>query len=262
MISRLALAAIFTALASMSCGPAAPAQAPAAKAAARVEPRASWYGAVVDESTDLVVALSPTALMRDPAYGPIFQRASRLAAARSPGTQIHGTTLEALEHADAIVVGVKDNVELDAVVIVAGVPSGFDAARLVDAEGRALWKPSHEPSIAGVAEANAVGMQALREQRIATIERRFGYREGAALHLELAIHRLARAGLVLTGCPREAHERHDELFRTLAVPALCERDRCLEDAPRPDVIAVVEQDLALLHEIDELGGRIRHELEP
>jgi hypothetical protein len=152
MISRLALAAMFAALAGTSCGGPAPAQDPSTKAAAHVEPRASWYGAVVDESTDLVVALSPTRLMRDPSYGPIFQRASRLAAAKSPGTQIHGTTLEALEQSDAIVVGVKDGTDLDAVIIVAGVPSGFDAMRLVDGEGHALWKPSHEPSIAGVIE--------------------------------------------------------------------------------------------------------------
>jgi hypothetical protein len=151
MNARLALAALCAALAVTSCGAPEPARDPSAKAA-HVEQRASWYGGVVDESTDLVIALSPTRLMRDPSYGPIFQRASRLAAAKSPGTQIHGTTLDALQQADAIVVGVKDSPDLDAVLIIAGVPAGFDAARLVDGEGRPLWKPSHEPSIAGVSE--------------------------------------------------------------------------------------------------------------
>lgn len=154
-VARAALvgATIALSLLAAGCGGAPSSRdATSTRIAMAAAPRASWYGAVVEEEKDLVVTLSPARLMRDAAYGPIFQRASRLAAATSPGTQLHGTTLEALEQSESIVLCVKEGAPLDAVLIVGGVPAAVDAARLADAEGQPLWRASHQPPVGGVVE--------------------------------------------------------------------------------------------------------------
>ena len=104
-----------------------------------------WYEASIDETHDFVVTLRPHALAVDPTYGPIFRRATQLAATRVRAL-VGSTTLEAFEGADDVVVAVRDARATDAVIVVGGVPSEIDPAKLVDTDGRPLWRELHDGS--------------------------------------------------------------------------------------------------------------------
>ena len=108
-----------------------------------------WYEASIDESRDLVIMVRPRALAEDPMYGPILRRAAQIAAANVRSIRAGSTMLEAFEAADDLVVAVRGDAEnsalkrareLDAVIVVGGVPSGIDPAKLVDSEGKPLWR--------------------------------------------------------------------------------------------------------------------------
>jgi hypothetical protein len=116
---------------------------PAMPPPAVAQPAIGWYEASVDETHDFVVTLSPHALAADPTYGPIFRRASQLAATRVQAL-VGSTTLEAFEGADDVVVAVREAKGPDAVIVVAGVPSEIDPAKLVDTDGRPLWRMLHD----------------------------------------------------------------------------------------------------------------------
>ncbi len=118
---------------------------PATPPPAVAQPELGWYEASVDERHDFVVTLRPHALAADPTYGPILRRASQLASTRVQAL-VGSTTLEAFEKADDVVVAVREAKGPDAVIVVAGVPSEIDPAKLVDTEGRPLWRVLHEGS--------------------------------------------------------------------------------------------------------------------
>jgi len=99
-----------------------------------------WVRDIVDASHDLTVSLRPKRLARDPIYGPLVRKASRMAAGESRSLYLGSTTLEALEQSDEVLLAVRSSDPLDAVLIVSGVPSGIDVERVLDDSGRSPWR--------------------------------------------------------------------------------------------------------------------------
>jgi hypothetical protein len=107
---------------------------------AYVEPR--WEGAI-EPTPELLVAIRPHALRRDKLYGPLLQRAIRLAREHS---RIVAATraLETIEDADEVIVGARDagpgsRREPSLVIVLRGVPAGIDPTKLVGDGGGPLW---------------------------------------------------------------------------------------------------------------------------
>jgi hypothetical protein len=129
------------------CSGCASSKAPASSApsdALAAEARPRWMGEAIDTHRDFTITVRPTALARDPIWGPLVRRAARVAAAHGPaGEHVGTTTLEALEGSDAITLAMRGNDPLDAVVVLAGVPAAADPSRLVDSDGRPVWEDAH-----------------------------------------------------------------------------------------------------------------------
>jgi hypothetical protein len=103
----------------------------------------------------LVVVLFPRALMQDRVYGPLLRRASELASAQVGVAAAGATALVAFERSDEVVVAM-DASGHDAVVALVGAPADLDPSRLIDTDGRALWKTAGDVR-AGVSELSGTG---------------------------------------------------------------------------------------------------------
>jgi hypothetical protein len=114
--------------------------------------------ALGDADPSLVVVLFPRALLQDRVYGPLLKRASELASARVGVAAAGATALVAFERSDEVVLAMDANGR-DAVVGLVGAPADLDPARLIDTEGRPLWRPVGDLR-AGVAELASVGTSA------------------------------------------------------------------------------------------------------
>jgi hypothetical protein len=86
----------------------------------------------------MLLVVRPRALRRDALYGPLLGRAIDLARQQSKIVTA-ASTLDTIENADEVIVGVPDLQTVDFVVIVRGVPADVDPASLVDERGRQLW---------------------------------------------------------------------------------------------------------------------------
>ncbi len=118
-------------------GEKAPPAAPKRPAVAR------WQDAF-DTTPELLVVVRPKALERDGVYGNLFKSLVRGALARE---RITGTNaLELFESCDEVIVAAHRDEETgadDAAVVFRGVPASMDPAKLVDGEGRPLFR-SHD----------------------------------------------------------------------------------------------------------------------
>jgi hypothetical protein len=91
----------------------------------------------------LVIVLRPRMLRRDALYGPLLRRVLQLARERS-GPATLARTLDAVEDADEVLVGVQDAARTsdelgNLVLVLRGVRADLDPANLVDDQGRRLW---------------------------------------------------------------------------------------------------------------------------
>jgi hypothetical protein len=93
---------------------------------------------VLNPLPEALFVVRPRALRRDAVYGPLFGRAIQLARQHSKVVAA-ASTLETIEDADEVLVGVPDIRTVDFVVVVRGVPADVDPASLVDERGRPLW---------------------------------------------------------------------------------------------------------------------------
>lgn len=100
---------------------------------------ATWLGDVIDTTRDPTLILRPNLLARDPVYGPLVRKATRMAAAESKALPFGRSALEALEQADEVRIAVRGTRPLDAVIVVSGVPAGVDVEKLVDDTGARPW---------------------------------------------------------------------------------------------------------------------------
>lgn len=102
--------------------------------------RPHWQDAI--EAPELYVVLRPQALRRDPVYGPLLQRVSQVAAARSPAVAAT-RALEAFEYSDEIIISQRPTPSgEELVIVVRGVRADIDPAKLVDSEKTPLWRRS------------------------------------------------------------------------------------------------------------------------
>jgi hypothetical protein len=121
------------------CGHAPPR---AVVAATGVEPH--WQD-VFETTPELLFVLRPTALAKDKVYGPLLRRI--LEAARERSRVVAATrVLEVVQEADEVVLALRPSERggdepAEVVVVVRGVPSNVDPAKVVDADGRPLWSP-------------------------------------------------------------------------------------------------------------------------
>ena len=118
-------------LASACGGSSAPSRTGAAK---RTE--ATWSDAF-DSSPELLAVIHPRAIRRDPVYGPLLGRLSQLAAARSPAAAAT-RSLEAFESAEEVLAALAE--DGSGMIVMRGVRADLDPARIVDPEGRTLWR--------------------------------------------------------------------------------------------------------------------------
>lgn len=132
MRPRLVALALLSVLAAapLACG-----GEPAPVAPKRAEPTASWAD-VFDGTPDLYVVLRPRALKGDPLYGTFFKSLMRAAQAR--GLARGDTMVGAVEGADELIVGLNKN--LDAALVLRGVPASLDPQKVTDAEGQPLFR--------------------------------------------------------------------------------------------------------------------------
>jgi hypothetical protein len=137
----IAIAALSAACASLtSCG-----GAPPAPVVARQEAEPSWQD-VFDTPPELLVDVHPSAIEKDKVYGPLLRRVFDEARQRS---RVVSSTrvLEVMGDADEVLFGVRpstragDDAAQEVVVVVVGVHASVDPARIVDADGKALWSP-------------------------------------------------------------------------------------------------------------------------
>jgi hypothetical protein len=127
--SALALALVLSSGLAVSCGPGAPPER-----AARRELAPQWQD-VFDGTPEIYVVLRPQAIKRDALYGTFFKNVLRVAQARS--AMRGATTLEALEGAEEIIVGIRKNEQgEDAALVIRGVPANLDPQTMTDAGGR------------------------------------------------------------------------------------------------------------------------------
>jgi hypothetical protein len=151
------LAAAWLAL-SLSCSPAAPATPPA-----RAELAPQWQD-VFDGTPELYAVLRPQAIKRDAVYGTFFKNLLRLAQAQSP--MRGATALEALEGADAIVVGLQRREGGDdAAIVLLGVPAHLDPRAMTDAAGEPLLRSLRGPEGEGGAGGARVPELAFRDPK-------------------------------------------------------------------------------------------------
>jgi hypothetical protein len=138
---RAAVAALSIACAALAgCSGASPAPATAQH---RSEP--SWQD-VFDTTPELLVDLHPSAIEKDKVYGPLLRRIFDEARRRS---RVVSSTrvLEVMGDADEVIFGVRpstgaaNDATQEVVVVVVGVNASVDPARVVDADGKALWSP-------------------------------------------------------------------------------------------------------------------------
>ncbi len=143
MTSRLACLALAAMLSTspVSCG-----SPPSRDPVSRKELEPAWEDAFA-AAPDLYLVVRPQAIRRDAVYGGLFRTALRMAQAqramRGP------TTLEAIEGADELVVGVSlatDASTEDMAVVVRGVPGHLDPAKVVDERGRPLLRRIDAPT--------------------------------------------------------------------------------------------------------------------
>jgi hypothetical protein len=117
-----------------------PPPAPVAAQSASSEPR--WQD-VFDATPELLLVVFPRQLRRDKFYGGLLRRAMEMAR-ESSNAVAETRTLDAMEAAEEIIIGVRPRAAAfagETIVVVRGAPSDVDPARLVDAEGHALWTP-------------------------------------------------------------------------------------------------------------------------
>lgn len=132
------LVVVATAAASASCGDGA--GPPRTAANKRTEP--TWSDAF-DTSPDLVAVMHPQAIRHDAVYGPLLGRLSQLAAARSPAAAAT-RSLEAFESAEEVLAALAE--DGSGMIVLRGVRADLDPARIVDAEGRTLWRTTGVPT--------------------------------------------------------------------------------------------------------------------
>jgi hypothetical protein len=120
--------------ATLGCGSGD--RAPVAVAKREVAPQ--WQD-VFDGTPEVYAVIRPQAIKRDAVYGSLFKSVMQLAQARSAMRGV--TTLEALEGAEEIIVGVrKDAQGEDAALVLRGVPASLDAAKMTDASGKPMLR--------------------------------------------------------------------------------------------------------------------------
>ena len=107
---------------------------PRTAAAKRTE--AAWSDAF-DSSPELLAVIHPQAIRRDPVYGPLLGRLSQLAASRSAAAAAT-RSLEAFESADEVLAALAE--DGSGMIVMRGVRADLDPARIVDSEGRTLWR--------------------------------------------------------------------------------------------------------------------------
>lgn len=111
--------------------------APAARPeqhAVRRELSPQWQD-VFDGTPEVYVVVRPPAIKRDTLYGTFFKKVLRAAHARSP--MRGATSLEALEGAEEIIVGLrKGESGEDAAIVIRGVPAHLDPEKITDATGQ------------------------------------------------------------------------------------------------------------------------------
>lgn len=116
-----------------ACGPGAPPES-----TARRERGPQWQD-VFDGTPEIYAVVRPQAIKRDAIYGTFFKNVLRVAQARSP--MRGATTLEALDGAEEIVVGIrKDATGEDAALVIRGVPASLDPQKMTDAGGRPVLR--------------------------------------------------------------------------------------------------------------------------
>jgi hypothetical protein len=88
---------------------------------------------------EIYAVVRPQAIKRDAIYGAFFKNVLRVAQARS--SMRGATTLEALDGAEEIVVGIrKDTQGEDAALVIRGVPANLDPQKMTDASGRPVLR--------------------------------------------------------------------------------------------------------------------------
>lgn len=132
-------------------GPTGPRSAP-------LEPR--WQDAV-DSAPDLLVAIRPLALRRDPSFGPLLQRIVDLGRQRSR-VVADTRALDAMEDSEEVILALRlptqrgADDESDELVIVRGVRADIDPGRLVDSEGHILWNAGPSGPVRELVRAHAI----------------------------------------------------------------------------------------------------------
>lgn len=134
-VTFAALLALAPALALVtSCGPGDDSGA----RTARRELVPQWQD-VFDGTPEIYAVVRPQAIKRDAVYGVFFKNVLRVAQARS--AMRGATTLEALEGAEEIIVGIrKDQNGEDAALVIRGVPASLDPAKMTDATGHPVLR--------------------------------------------------------------------------------------------------------------------------
>ena len=137
-MKALAMSALLGALvlsaAGLACGPGD--GAPVATAKRETSPQ--WQD-VFDGTPEIYAVIRPQAIKRDAVYGSLFKSVMQMAQARSEMRGV--TTLEALDGAEEIVVGIrKDAQGEDASLVLRGVPASLDAAKMTDATGHPILR--------------------------------------------------------------------------------------------------------------------------
>jgi hypothetical protein len=92
------------------------------------------------QPADVKVDLRPPAIVRDRVYGPLLRRASALAAGYAGPRTLGTTALAALERTDEVLAVTNDSGE--AVVLLRGVPADLEVLRVVDEDGKPVWRPA------------------------------------------------------------------------------------------------------------------------
>ncbi len=134
-VTLAALLALAPAMAPLtSCGPGDDGGAKTV----RRELAPQWQD-VFDGTPEIYAVVRPQAIKRDAVYGVFFKNVLRVAQARS--AMRGATTLEALEGAEEIIVGIrKDQNGEDAALVIRGVPASLDPSKMTDATGHPVLR--------------------------------------------------------------------------------------------------------------------------
>jgi hypothetical protein len=129
-IAAMAMAAMLT----TSCGP--PDRGPDDGSRRVASPQ--WQD-VFDGTPELYIVVRPQAIKRDAVYGTFFKNLLKVAQAKSAMRGV--TTLEALEGAEEVVIGIrKDQQGEDAAMVIRGVPASLDPQKMTNAQGHPVLK--------------------------------------------------------------------------------------------------------------------------